>query len=157
MDFHKHEIKIYECGPISSAQLATEPGVYFIFVGEPHGEGDFLYIGRSKCAVSKRIEDHLENDMKEADCWNRVVSLSGKSLRFAACEIISNTDRKEIEAALIYYLQPCCNDNHRKEYDGRSVEINVNCQFPGFYVPTVIVRHNSIRRPRDNNNCSCRK
>lgn len=156
MDFHEHKIDIYECGPISYAHLAIHPGVYFVYVGEPQGEGDFLYIGRSLRSASERINDHLDNDKEKIDCWSREVELKGQGLYFAACEVTSEEDREEIEAALIFALQPRCNDKHRKKYNYRSVVININCEFSGFSIPPVEVERDSTRNPHGNI-CSCGK
>ena len=141
-------IRIDRYGPISCAAAVDYCGIYFVFVGKPRVEGDFLYIGQTSSAISERIDHHLNRDEEKARCWNHEKTIKGQDIFFASCRVDEDKDREKIEAALIYKLQPKCNDLHRTHYNFDSVSIAVCNNFSEFYIPEIVcVEEGSTRDP----------
>lgn len=139
---------------LAQPQLITV--VYtLVFVGEPRVEDDFLYIGQTSSTISERIDDHLNTDEEKVRCWEHEKTIRGQDIFFASCRVDEDKDREKIEAALIYKLQPKCNDHHRTYYNFDSVSIDVCNSFSEFYIPKIVcVEEGSKRDPRGPI-CSC--
>lgn len=142
------DIIVDRYGQISEALSVEYPGIYFVFVGKPRGEGDFLYIGKTQNTIRERIDIHIHQDEKKMKCWKRAANGELSNLYFASCRVEVEDDRKRIEAALIYKLQPMCNDDHRKKYNFKSVSIRLRSCYRDFHIQhEFYVEKNSERTP----------
>jgi hypothetical protein len=88
-------------------------GIYAVYAGRQMGSGislrELLYIGESENAATRPGKNH-----ESYRAWKRKLE-NGELLYFAFSDV-SSADRERAEAALIYYNQPCCNEQNMESF-----------------------------------------
>lgn len=147
-------INIDKFGLIHTHNTVDYQGVYFIYAKKPMGVPKLLYIGETGDPIMHRISEHMR-DKKKFECWSQEVDCINSNLYFASCEVKMDCERKKIEAALIYELQPPCNKNHRKNYDFESVSITIESNSSHLKIPSKIEVKKGSPEKQCGKICSC--
>jgi hypothetical protein len=89
-------------------------GIYAVYAGSPTESGcslrKLLYIGESENAATRPGKGH-----ENYEAWSQELK-KGELLYFTFADV-SPVDRERAEAALIYYNQPCCNEQNRESFN----------------------------------------
>jgi hypothetical protein len=88
-------------------------GIYAVYAGSQKESGcslrKLLYIGESENAATRPGKSH-----ENYAAWKRQLR-EGELLYFTFSDV-SSIDRERAEAALIYYNQPCCNEQNMESF-----------------------------------------
>ncbi len=110
-------------------------GVYFVYTGSYNSNTDLvalrrlLYIGQSG-NVNEQLQDH-----KGHQAWTRFLE-PGEELVYAFAAVMSSY-LDDVEAALIYRMQPLCNDALKDAYCKRPLYLTIQAH-PAYCLPSVL-------------------
>jgi hypothetical protein len=98
-------------------------GIYVVYAGSRMARGCYLrkllYIGESENAAKRPGKEHE----KYAE-WKKELK-EGELLYFTFSDVPS-ADRKRAEAALIYYNEPCCNEQNKDSFNYSKTHIKTS-------------------------------
>lgn len=110
-------------------------GVYFVYTGSYNSNTNLvalcrlLYVGQS-VNVNERVQDH-----EGRQAWARFLE-PGEELIYAFAAVMSSY-LDDVEAALIYRLQPPCNDVLKDAYCKRPLHLTIHAH-PAYRLPSVL-------------------
>lgn len=133
MELYKKITISFDAGQFSSAidKLPDYAGLYFVYRTYKGVDGKWkvnhdeapIYIGKAEDSVRSRMKEH-ENDMDITlwinDCCNEDDDLY---ICTAPVDVEALTD---VEAALIYHIQPKANVLNKESYNGGNLHIVIN-------------------------------
>ena len=94
--------------PITSAEIAPWPGIYCVYATVMNTTSYLLYIGES-INVGQRVYSH-----ERVQQW--VNAANGHPLCYSSSMITLESERKRIEAAMIYQHKPPCNSDYKLSF-----------------------------------------
>lgn len=131
---------------ISDFGKANYTGIYCV-LADNEANAELLYIG---IAYSQDIGQRI-NGHEKKQCWERMAEYvkgeKDSSLWFITCESNSEERGKQLEAALIFRLQPFCNINHRKKYEFPKISATVQSSVQLLNIDRLEVENGDERYP----------
>lgn len=121
-----HRVQFQGMCPVSNPSVSDYPGIYSVLAGLRPGPVKLLYIGETSREIDCRIRDH-----ETKECWKKMADYlmtetEDRTLWFTTYKIHQTDLRKQIEAALIFQLQPPCNIKYRENFPLESIKLSVS-------------------------------